>query len=393
MLKLNPTAFYALGLSVWLASITLTHLSAQESISLGFGQTGYNFVPVIEQFQRQTGITIVSAPQEQYDLKAELIKRSTKKRLPDVFISPADYTTIQHLHLRNITTDWLNPDTSATALQTVMQNGEIKAIPLISGNHLVLYYNRDFVSNPAQTFEELKLQQDLIPSDKFLINWAFSSMYVFIPFLSAFDALPITNNQLSMSTPQMVQALEYYWQLPEQGLVNLSCAYECLTNAFESQNYAYIIDGVWSFKRYSERLGNNLGVATLPSIRGKPMTPYFSSHVLAIVEKSHPPEKLNAIQTFARYLQSEQVQTQMWRESGAIPANVRVFDEVLENADDNTVALLAQLDNSVPIPNTPYMAVVWEAMLKGFNRYGGNIMTAPQSAELMQHLAERTIEN
>jgi maltose-binding protein MalE len=83
----------------------------------------------------------------------------------------------------------------------------------------------------------------------------------------------------------------------------------------------------------------------------------------------------------------------LWNEAGALPSNSKVLYQILQNADDNTRALVAQLDTSVPIPNTPHMTVVWEALLKGFNRYGANIMNAGEAAELMQHLAERTIEN
>lgn len=392
MFNKSPILFCLWTALLWTISAT-AQLRAQESIVLGFGQTGYDFLPIIEHFQRQTGITVISAPQEQYDLKAELVKRSNKKRLPDVFIAPADYTSIQNLALMEISQDWLDSNISPSALRTVTQKGRVNAIPLISGNHLVLYYNRSLVDSPARTFSELQQQRDSIPSDKYLINWAFSSMYVFIPFLSAFEALPITDDELTLDTPQMANALEFYWQLPEKGLVNLSCSYECMTRTFSEQKYAYVIDGVWAFKRFSDALGEELGVARLPSIQGRAMKPYFSSHALAVVQKSHSPEKLAAIKQFGLFLQSEYAQTVMWQETGAIPSNQVVFANLLDNANDNTKALLAQLDYSVPIPNTPYMTIVWEAMLKGFNRYGGQVMTASESATLMQHLAIRTIEN
>jgi len=122
-----------------------TTLASAQNIELAFGQTGYDFTRLLTDFENDTGITITTAPQEHYDLKAELIKRSGKKRLPDAFIAPADYTTIQSINLLPMTKDWLSPDTSVAALQTVTRNEQILAIPLIAGNHLVLYFNRSAI--------------------------------------------------------------------------------------------------------------------------------------------------------------------------------------------------------------------------------------------------------
>lgn len=365
----------------------------QESIELAFGQTGYDFIPLFDKFHQQTGITIITAPPEQYDLKAELIKASDSKKLPDAIIAPADYTTIQSVTFQTITEEWLNPDISQAALQTVSYQNKVNAIPLVSGNHLLLYYNRKFIEKPAKTITELFSHLNKIPENTRLISWDFTSMYNFIPFLHAFDASPITDNQLTLNTPQMASALEFYWSLTEQGLLTPNCGCECNTTGFKNEEFAYVISGVWSFKDYYESLGDKLGIALLPDANGKPLMPYFSSHVLAIPLKERTQKKRQALIQFSQFLQSEYAQNRLWNESRALPSNTTVMNKILQNADENTLAMMAQLDYAVPIPNTPHMTIVWEALLKGFNRYGANIMSAQEAAELMQHLAERTLEN
>lgn len=381
-----------LGLLCILVSIT-SQARSEEPIVLAFGLTGYNYLPLFTQFEEQYGIKVETAPQEHYDLKAELVKKSKHKRFPDAFIAPADYTTIPNLPLKEITQEWLNPNISQGALKTVFDGTKLKAIPLISGNHLLLYFNKHIIDTPAKTFSQLQNQLNIIPANKRIMNWSFNSMYVFIPFLSAFDALPVTGQRLTMNTPQMARALEFYWQLPEMGMVDLSCSFECISDSFIQEEYAYIIDGVWAYKKYSENLGDKLGISRLPTINNKPMKPYYSSHALAIIEKQGSPAREQALQKLALFLQSEAAQMTLWQNERALPSNQLVLNEIMLEADENIKAMVAQLDYSNPIPNTPHMAVVWEAMLKGFNRYGANVMQAQESAQLMQHLAQRTIDN
>lgn len=366
-------------------------MATEQSFELAFGQTGYDFAPLLQQFQQQTGIKITTAPQENYDLKAELIKRSGKKRLPDAFIAPADYTTIQSIDLMPMQESWIMPDLSAESLQTVTQNGDIVAIPLIAGNHLVMYYNRNVIKTPATSMAELLQQRPLLPENMRLISWSFNGMYFLIPFLSSFDALPIKDKQLQLGSPMMASAIEYYWQLPERGLAQPTCTHDCYPQQFKEGKFAYVIDGVWNFQQYQQALGETLGVALLPAINGNPMRPYFSAHVLAIVAKQYSTEQLQALQKFALFLQSLEAQSTMWETTRAIPSNRVALNQIVSSADNNTQMLIKQLQSAHPIPSTPHMSVVWEAMSKGFNRYGANLLDAEEAAQLMQHLAERTI--
>lgn len=367
--------------------------ASQKSIELAFGQTGYDYSRVLRHFEQKTGIKINTAPQENYDLKAELIKRSGKKRLPDAFIGPADYTTIQSVNLMSLPTEWLHRDLSPEALQTVTRGTETLAIPLIAGNHLVMYYNRTLIKQPANSMAQLADQAESLPDNARLLSWSFSGMYFFIPFLSSFDALPMSGNDLHLDTPQMAEALEYYWQLPGRGLVQRACSHDCYPDAFKNGEFAYVIDGAWNYRQYQQALGEDLGVALLPAINGNRMRPYFSAHVLAFVAKPYNPKQLQNLKIFAQYLQSHEAQQMLWESARAIPSNQFTLASITRSASDNTRILIEQLKNAHPMPNNPYMSVIWEAMSQGFSRYGANIISAPEAAELMQHLAERTIEH
>jgi maltose-binding protein MalE len=146
--------------AICFCAVFVSAVNAQERIELAFGQTGYDFTPILNQFEEETGIKIITAPQDQYDLKAKLIKSSERKNFPDVFIAPADYTTIKTITLQEVTEAWLDPNVSSKALQTVTNDNSISAIPLIAGNHLLLYFNRGIISKPATNFSQLESQLD-----------------------------------------------------------------------------------------------------------------------------------------------------------------------------------------------------------------------------------------
>lgn len=369
--------------------VALSAAVQAKEITLAFGQTPYDFQPALDAFSRQHNVTIVT-PETTQDLKSELIKRNRKKRLPDIFIAPFDYTALPNLPLLTLDKSWFNGDMSQSALDLVRVEGGFSSVPLVAGNHLLLFYNKALVDQPARSWQELEAQKSSMTSEQKLIAWAYNGMYMFIPFLSAFDALPIQNNELNLSGSGMIKALEFYWTLPDRGLAHPECYISCISEGFGNGEIAYVIDGIWSYKRYSQELGNNLGVALLPNINNRPMQPYFSAHVLAVVDKTDQDQAL--VKKLALYLQSYAVQRTLWQNSKALPTNGKLLNNIVSAGNANDAAIIAQLESAIPMPNSPYMAVIWEAMSKGFNRYGADILNAKEASDLMQHLAQRTID-
>lgn len=369
--------------------LALSASSQAKEITLAFGQTPYDFQPALDEFSQKYDVTIVT-PESTQDLKSELIKRSRKKRLPDIFIAPFDYTALPNLPLLTLDKSWFDGDISQTALDLVRVDGGFSSVPLVAGNHLLLYYNKALIDQPARSWKELEKQKSVITAGQKLIAWAYNGMYLFIPFLSAFDALPIQGNKLQLSGSGMIKSLEFYWTLPDRGLAHPECYISCFSEGFGNGEIAYVIDGIWSYKRYSQDLDNDLGVALLPSINERPMTPYFSAHVLAIVDKADQDQEL--VKKLALHLQSYSVQQALWQNSKALPTNARLLSSIVRAGNANDAAIIAQLESAIPMPNSPYMAVIWEAMSKGFNRYGADILNAKEASDLMQHLAQRTID-
>jgi maltose-binding protein MalE len=189
----------------------------------------------------------------------------------------------------------------------------------------------------------------------------------------------------------MQQALAYYWGLARQGLVDQNCDYQCAQTAFTNGQQAYLISGIWAFSDLQLVMGDQLGVAALPTINKKIMRSYFTSHALGFPRQSLYGPKREALLSLIDYMQSQQAQTQIWQYMKTLPVSQGVLDSIAITPDTNMQNLLQQFDQSVQMPSSFVMAIVWEAMLKGSRRYGAGILDAQHAAIFMQHLAEKSI--
>ncbi|AWB66156.1 hypothetical protein C2869_06770 [Saccharobesus litoralis] len=371
--------------------------TSSNTITLAFGYENYDFAPLIKKFELQTNIKVNIAGYKNDLLKVELLQRAKNNSLPDAVIVPADFLGIKDIGFLTLSVDWINPNVGKTNLMAVSHRQQIKGVPVIAGNHLLLYYNKALVKQPARSWVELQQQKQTLNSDKQidLIGWSYNEMFWFAPFLNAFGGSPLANNQVNLNTAAMRQAMTFYHQLAKSGLVNENCDYECSSNKFTQQQLRYVYNGVWAYGLYQKALGDNLGITRLPAIGKRPMKPYFSVHALGfpstLSNKSN--KKLtDNLKQLALFFQSEATQLAMWQNLNSLPVHQNVMQQILLNADDNLQAIIRQLVDAEPMPNDLAMSIVWEAMLKGNRRYWADVFDVNQASRYMQHIATKSVE-
>ncbi len=123
------------------------------------------------------------------------------------------------------------------------------------------------------------------------------------------------------------------------------------------------------------------------------MAPYFSSHVIAFPNNSLTNSKSIELTALAQFFQRPTIQQQMWQEMKVLPSNSLVKKQIMLSDNHNVQQLLLQLDNAKPMPTEHSMAVVWEAMLKGMNRYLAGVFDAKKATEYMQYITEKSLNN
>ncbi|MEW6984336.1 extracellular solute-binding protein [Colwelliaceae bacterium 6471] len=373
--------------------ISLNVQAKEQVISIAYGLENYNFTALFARFTEETGIKVFDASFKNNELKAELLQRSNIDKLPDVVIVPSDFIGLEEIDFSEVPDTLLSKRLTEKAKSSVQIGDKYFAVPIVSGNHLLLYYNKAVIKSPADSWQKLQEQQAQLAANIDLIAWSYYEMYWFIPFLGAFQEFPYVNGQLNFKTAGMEKALVWYHQLAIDGIVDKNCDYKCSVDKFTNNQLAYTINGTWALNLFMNKLGDNLGVALLPSYENKPMSPYFSSHVIAFPAKGLTGDNAEALKMFAQFFQRKDIQQAMWESMRSIPTHKEILNDITLSEKGNIQIILKQLDLSVPLPNERNMAIVWEAMLKGMNRYQGGLFDAKKATEYMHYIAGKSIDH
>lgn len=377
-----------------LCSCVLLSINAQANekrLSIAYGLENYDFTELFEQFTKETGIKISATPFKNNVLKAELLQRSNVDELPDVVIVPSDFIGLEEINFSEVPSSLLSESLTEKSKSSVKIRSKYFGIPLISGNYLVLYYNKNLIKKVATSWQQLIQQKAELSEGIRLIAWSYHEMYWFIPFLGVFQEFPYINGELNFRTKGMKKALAWYKSLSDNGWVNSDCDYKCSADQFTNNKVAYTINGTWALNQFNDQLGDNLGVAMLPSYQTQLMTPYFSSHVLAFPSPGLNGSASEELKILANFFQRQDIQQLMWEKMKSIPTHKAVMANIINGNDDQMKTILSQLEQSEPMPNESNMAIVWEAMLKGVNRYHAGLFDEEQATQYMHYIANKSI--
>ncbi|WP_138602589.1 MULTISPECIES: extracellular solute-binding protein [unclassified Pseudoalteromonas] len=364
------------------------------TINLAHTMKHEHFNELLSTLAEQSGLMVNSVLVDQKALKVRLVQNTSTSTSTDVVIVPADHLGLDKYANYSVIPDSLIADTTdQRTLETAKLNNKLLGIPIIQGNHLLLFYNKQFVKKPIENWQDIYRIQSSLPEKVKLVTWSFMEMYWFIPFLSAFNGDLIVDNHVQLNTPAMQSALKFVWDLNKQNLVDRQCDYTCSNNAFKAQQAAFTIDGAWALKTYEQALGDNLAVQQLPKLNGEYMQPYYSTFVLAF-----PNDGLNGVNKdnlikFAKLVQAEKFQTMIWHKLQDIPVNTEVLNSLKSQQGTELATLIEAMQFTKAMPSTASMIIVWEVLNKGFIRYGSGALTAEQAGLFMQGLAERSIAN
>jgi maltose-binding protein MalE len=276
-------------------------------------------------------------------------------------------------------------------LDTVRLGKDIHAAPVTGGNHLLLYFNRSKVKVPAQTFDELVTAQGQRDKNQSpVIAWNYDEPYWIVPFIGSKGAWPLQDGKVTLNSPGVGEAFRDYYDLKDSLKLG-SCDYTCSQKAFVEEKADYLINGVWAYGELKEKLGDKLGVALLPQLKGKALVPMFSTIALLFPDRSLDKDKTGTLKAFIRILQSENVQKN-WASLGHIP----ILANVESPKDPNWDVVLQQLKLARAMPSDPAMVWAWEALRKGWSLYKSlrekdKANAESKAMEYMQGLAEKEI--
>lgn len=338
-------------------------------------------------FTRATGIRVESIWIDQTDYKSLLMRHVADDTVADVVLMPADFLgNAAELRLSEIPPGAVNADVLPRLAAIGRINKRLLGVPVTWGNHLMLFYNRDLVPQPVQSFEELERQAPALRARGLMplaMNW--QEMYWLVPFIGAFGGWPLDEqDRLQLDTPAVAAALAWYAGLPARGLTDAQCGQACVLEHFAHGRAAYAIGGDWMLHDMESHLGRKLGVSVLPTIGKRRPISMYSALVLAFPNESLSGPKRRHLLEFARFMQSPQAQ-QIFARARLFPVNQAVYQDYAEGSDELIRGALAQMQYARPMPTSRSMAYAWVGMRKGFAALQRGASPQQAAARMQQH--------
>lgn len=309
---------------------------------------------------------------------------------PDMVLGPADLIGLAE---RLKFSEWKNVGFNVAirpeVLRSVQHRGKQWGLPVIDGNHLMLYYNDDLVKQPARTWESLgKEVSSYTHKSKHGIAWFYNDPYVFFAFAAAFGVRPLDfKGHINLGPESLRQAFEFYRRMRDIGIVDPQCGYGCITGEFYKGQMPYVINGDWAYMDAKNALGDKLRIASLPSIAGQPMRSFCAAHLLFFPAQSLSGRYRKTLLAFAQFLTSSEVQRRWYGGANRIPVLSDAFSELAKQRDSNVTAMLKALNEAVRIPVAPAMLYVWPAVRKGLALFNAGTQSSTEASAFVQQLA------
>ncbi|MFB2862248.1 extracellular solute-binding protein [Aeromonas sp. MdU4] len=354
-------------------------------------QAGYVIDDVIARFNQAGNHRVRVTQIEPGKIKADILLAAQARGLPDLMLIPSDFVGLYHqMSLAPLPPEWFSPALMSSALRYVTLDHQRWGMPMMQGNHLMLFYNKALVSAPITRWQQLAaFTPALKAKGVYPVSWPYHDMYYFAAFLHTFGGAPVTEGRITLDTPAMAQALEAYRTVASQQLIDPDCDYDTALARFHDGKSAYLINGDWAFNDLVKNMGDQLGVAMLPQWETRPMRSMSGAYVISTSRQAMADEDRRAvIQALMTFIQRDDIQQFIYRKGALLPVNQQAFTAISQRPAPQAKVLLAQFTLSTPMPSDSAMSIAWQAMDKGFDRFQeGSSATA--AARYMQQLADQ----
>ncbi len=342
--------------------------------------------PAITEFESKTEHKIRVRTFNTENIRAELLlAENAKFYKPDLIWIPSDFIGLKdHIDLAPMSTYF--PDKTSLelhALELVTNDGEQYGLPVVLGNHLVVYFNKSRTAKPSEKLKWESLLKQADETGKLPIAMMSPNMY----FVAAFSSLFFNNAEDYVHDTDAWQELfSFYYMLTSQYSSSPNCDHKCARHAFLSGEVPYLIDGDWAYGELHQLLGEQLGITALPEYRGKSMQSLNGAKVLSVIQSSYEqPNKAQAIELFLTFVQSEKFRKQLASDYQFISPYRADNQAKLDN--DRFAALYTEYLNSMPMPSNFEMAIFWEAIGRANRRHQSGMPlseTGPFISEFMK---------
>jgi len=272
--------------------------------------------------------------------------------------------------------------------------GTYWGVPDGYGNHLMLIYNKSLIAEPPATFEELVTKaKELTTGDIQGFAYNQNEPYWGAGFYGAFGGWPLDENDApQFNNESFINYLKFVSQLKTDGVIPDECNYDCADVFMKDGKAAMIINGDWSLGGYTEALGDNLGVAPVPSINGNPYTEMTGNKTFMFSNAVLDDEaKKQAVVKLVTYMTSPEVQKLWLDQFKRLPSNIEVAKDPSIASDPILAGSMAALSNGRGQPAAPQMRCAWDAWRPNLEGVMAGTLTAEDAAASAQTSADECV--
>jgi len=279
---------------------------------------------------------------------------------------------------------------------SVVMNGQTWGVPISSGNHLMLYYNKALLPEPpADTDELIAKAQELTSGEQYGIVYNMTEPFWLAPWLGGFGGSVFAEDGVTptLNTQEMIDTLQFMYDLKfTYGVIPDSVDYDTADTLFKEGKAAMLINGDWSLGGYQELLGDDFGVAPIPMVNatGKYPAPYTSGKYF-MFPKDLSGAKLNAVINFVEFATNEENQLDQLNTLKRLPGLKAVLDNEAIANDPILAGSAKQMSYGVPMPSVVEMRCIWDAIKPEQTLVLAGSETPTDAAAAMQSAAEACI--
>jgi len=280
---------------------------------------------------------------------------------------------------------------------SVVMGGKTWGLPISSGNHLMLLYNKDMVKTPpADTDALIKVGKTLTKGEVYALAYNQTEPFWLVPWLGGFGGQVFDKDGRTptLNTKAMVNTLQFLYDLKvKYGIVPKESDYATADTLFKEGKAAMIVQGDWSLGDYQKALGDKLGVAPLPKVSstGKWPAPYTSGKYF-MIPKQVKGDTLKAVVAFMYFATTYENQIDMVKTLKRLPALQAALKDESVTADPILKGSAAQMALGTPMPSVIEMRANWDAMKPEMAAVFAGQKTPADAAKAMQDAAVAAIK-
>lgn len=359
----------------------------------GPGDTSINTLEEIcKLYSERNGITIRTEVMGLHELVDKIVSIENTGKSAQVCMVPSNMV---ELHRRGkyskIQASVYGDLVPENLVKTMFIDGFQYGIPVIGGNHLILYYNKDILPDGISDWSQIEKLTGAIRAKGLIpASTDINQAYWLLPILSAFGGWPIKGEGIeSLDVYAVKKAFDFLDSLLKKNtLESYNASYEMMDKFFAGEIGA-IINGEWVYNYIAGHLKDKLGICGLPFINGvKPVTP-TSSVGLIFPSNSLESEYGEHLKKFARFMLSEECQEKWANDAKRVPVSKAVANQVMENGSANRKAVIEQMKSSYTLLNDNKNASTWFVLEYAIDLYFNK---GVKSEEIIGKLKERIQE-